>query len=187
MIYQFTYEQVLNDRKHQSRRVAVYGERARCILRGDHVPTVGHSATWNMIVEPDLRFQNPVDQTTITKIYTPTFRAKWIKGHQYSVQPGRGLAGLGYVKMLGFRAERLQDISSEDAWDELGRDMSYWTDRIMDSPLCDQFLDEPEGIAFEFSTLVYKYVWNMIHTRKGERWGDNPPVWVLDFDLVSKL
>lgn len=180
MIYQYTYQEVLDDLKHQSRRISKPHEYACGVFDGE----VMACASVQRLVEP-YEGESILNQSLIGHIRHHN-RMKWAKGSpwRYSVQPGRGQSGLGFIEITGFRAERLQSISSEDAWDELGRQSTKWIDMIVDSPLCDQFLDEPDDLVNEYSCLVYKYVWNLIHPRKGERWADNPLVWIIDFKVV---
>lgn len=87
-----------------------------------------------------------------------TLKAKWVIGNTYAVQPGRGQKAVGRIRITGIRQERVQDITYPDAIAEGGHDILACRD--------------------------YMRLWNKIHTKPGETWTDNPLVWVLSFELV---
>lgn len=83
-------------------------------------------------------------------------REQWRVGKTYAVQPGRGQKAIGRIRITGIRQERLQDIIIDDV--------------------------RAEGFA---STYHFSKQWEAIHTSRGERWEDDPPVWVIEFELVK--
>lgn len=84
-------------------------------------------------------------------------RILWQVGRLYSLQPGRGRLGIGYIGLLAINTERLWRIS----FAAIAR----------------------EGYA---TRDAYRAAWDRINRRPGTRWDDNPVVWVLRFKLVTK-
>jgi hypothetical protein len=96
-------------------------------------------------------------------------RLKWQVGKSYAVQPGRGKKALGRIRLTGIRRERLQDILGEDARAELG-----WTNESQPYPCRDLTARQ-----------CFMELWDEIHQKRGNRWQDNPEVWVLEFEVVD--
>jgi hypothetical protein len=142
--------------------------------------------------------------------HSMTGRAKWQVGKTYAVQPGRGQKAVGRFRVIAIRQESLQDISEEDAiaegiktispeyrdfgkahlyaWADggpayLDYQTGHWHKQRGDSCCC------YEGQICHYSAAVcsYKSLWNRIHTKSGTRWADNPLVFVLEFELVTKV
>ena len=94
-------------------------------------------------------------------------RLAWRENQTYAVQPGRGKHAVGRIGIAKIRREKLQDASDAD--------LLY------------------EGIEFEYvgrdqievRQRAWRNLWNSIHP-KGNRWEDNPDVWVLEFELVRE-
>lgn len=133
MIFQHTWQQVLSGEQTQTRRLVEFGD-----YESNHGVVTRFSQGY-----PDGRIVYEVGKT-------------------YSVQPGRGQASVGRIKLLAIRRERVQGITPEDARDE-GINSS-----------------SPVVMVFFYSRL-----WDKIHTAKGKRWQDNPEVWVLEFRLCK--
>ena len=93
-------------------------------------------------------------------------RLLWRVGRTYAIQPSRGKKAVGRIVLNAIRKEQLQDISAEDCIAE-GL-ISHHREHAAVADLKQQF----------------KMLWNGIHTLKGQRWNDNPEVWILEFDLV---
>lgn len=77
---------------------------------------------------------------------------------------------------IGVRAERLNDISGEDARNEGAvRTTHVGPCRAMGWTF--------EGLNKEYMTARSAFIdfWNTLHDKDGERWEDNPWVWVIDF------
>jgi hypothetical protein len=85
-------------------------------------------------------------------------KKKWMRSGSYAIQPGRGKSGhpSARVSIVGIRQERLQDISTEDVI--------------------------AEGIETG-DRQAFAKLWNGLNKRKGERWQDNPWVYVLTLQV----
>jgi hypothetical protein len=96
------------------------------------------------------------------------------------------------IRLLEIRQERLQDIDDIGA---LMEGIEGWKGELEDMPIgyyYDHFgwwgsLDyDAYCDAQEYSIIsAYANLWDSIHTRKGERWDDNPLCWVLRFELAE--
>lgn len=84
-------------------------------------------------------------------------RKKYEIGDTYAVQPGRGKRAVGRIRVTGLRVERVQAITEADA--------------------------QAEGVE---SAQAYAALWDAIHSKRGERWSDNPLVVVIQFELVKE-
>ena len=94
-------------------------------------------------------------------------------GRTYAVQPGCGKPAVGRIRIISIRQERLQEISEDDVLAE-GVELQTWA-WPFSWPRTDSW---PR-------TAGYAQLWNSIYTKPGTRWQDNPPVWVLEFELVE--
>lgn len=104
-------------------------------------------------------------------------RVKYQVGKQYAVQPGRGRKAGGRILLTGIRSERVQDITNEDALAE----------GVLPYPATPPLYYVPKtGVSASNPIDAYAELWDTIHTRPGERWSDNPLVWVLVFRLVEE-
>jgi hypothetical protein len=83
-------------------------------------------------------------------------RVKWQVGMAYAAQPGRTQKAVGHIRLKSIRKELLQDVSDGDV--------------------------RAEG--FETREAFHE-IWDTVHSKRGRRWGDNPTVWVLAFELVQ--
>lgn len=93
-------------------------------------------------------------------------RNKWTVGHDYAVCPGRGKHQVARIRILAIRRERLQNITFDEAYAELG--LSRYA-----------FADWYHDIVGYFAQI-----WDSINAAPGTRWEDNPEVWVLEFELA---
>ena len=84
-------------------------------------------------------------------------RLKWQVGRRYVIQPGRGKKAAGSFECVGLREERLWDIK--------------WIDVVREG------IQPPIGT--DFVDCGFIELWDSI-AKVGERWADNPPVWVID-------
>jgi len=151
MIFQHTWQQVLDGTKTQTRRIA-----HPAILPASMI-TYSSSATgeycWFAYDASD----------AIGAVFRKG-RLLYKVGNTYSVQPGRGKKAVGRIRITGIRLERVQDITEEAA-------------------LAEGCLGVPHYQAARDEFIV---LWSMIHTKHGERWDDNPLVWVLTFEKVEE-
>lgn len=158
MIFQYTINQVLDGSKTQTRR----------------------------IVKPEHNMAGALP-TFIPNIYVRVgiagHRKIYEVGKTYAVCPGRGKSALGRIRITSIRQERVQDITPADAWAEIG-DLDH-------NPLHEEYIvanqrnELTEKFGEEYACYIYRWMWNRIHLKKGERWEDNPVVWVLEFELAE--
>jgi hypothetical protein len=87
-------------------------------------------------------------------------RLLWRIGNTYAIQPGRGKNAIGRFHLLTIRHEPLQTITSADA--------------------------RAEGLEYALPIKPFARLWDDIHTTPGTRWQDNPHVFVLTFELITK-
>ncbi|GIK40658.1 MAG: hypothetical protein BroJett011_44910 [Chloroflexota bacterium] len=91
-------------------------------------------------------------------------------GKTYSVQPGLAKKTMGNIRITAIRRERLQDLTEAEALKEL--------------PLTS--LEEGASDA-QWALKIFMGTWNIMNSDPGERWEDNPEVWVLEFEPALKL
>lgn len=108
------------------------------------------------------------------------YRCKWQVGLDYAVQQSPTKPAIARIKLLDIREQRLQHISDSDAYEELG-DPGHW---------CAEFASVDfhvyiEPFVEEFNVALFKWLWNSIHAKAPNRWGDNPHVVALTFELVG--
>ncbi|HOA23446.1 MAG TPA: hypothetical protein PK801_00170 [Aggregatilineales bacterium] len=88
MIFQVTWQQVLNGTKTQTSRIVKAGE--ELVMAdgpdGEPAPAVLHNG-----------------------------RIKWQVGRTYSVQPGRNEKAVGYIRLTGIERKRVQALSDDEA------------------------------------------------------------------------
>jgi hypothetical protein len=101
-------------------------------------------------------------------------RLRWEVGKTYAVQPERGKKSMGRVKLLSIRRERLQDISGEDAIAEgCGAEgLSVPAEKC---------------IALRTFRELWRSIYPSNQSKRGDRWQDNPEVWVLEMECVQDL
>lgn len=107
----------------------------------------------------------------------------------------RHYEALGYkelrIRITAIRRERLQDITHKEAvaegckeWD-ISKEMSRRQYRKAGGKI---FTWKVRGENRRYSIFEaraeYATLWNEAHTAPGERWEDNPEVWVLEFERV---
>ena len=188
MIFQHTWQQVLDGTKTQTRRLVKPGEeletywsdRQNCMITqvstspgrvkwrvGNTytvVPKRGHPAIW--IGVDGTPFDSPMAEYLQKADGVDAIRATWGK------MVKAWLRDHGYrearIRITGIRSERLQDITEEDAEAEGVGAISFEVDYE------------------EYQSYVYAYeeLWSDIHTAPGTTWADNPEVWVLEFELA---
>ena len=168
MIFQATWQQVIDGSKTQTRRLVKSSDELRDL---DAVKFVYHiNDGWCGNEGPNPEYPG---------------RTKWQVGNTYAVQPGRGKKAIARILITGIRKERLQDISPEDVMSEgvfcnqCGNTGSYvWSN-----------VHSYDGVGVSDCDCKYAFaeLWQTIHTTPGDTWQDNPTVWVLEFKLVEAM
>jgi hypothetical protein len=93
MIFQYSYEKVLDGTKSQTRRIVKPGESPLYLYSQADVP---EGADGKIL------------------IVKSAGRTKWQLGLAYAAQPGRTKKAVGHIVIKSIRQERLQDVSGED-------------------------------------------------------------------------
>jgi hypothetical protein len=89
-------------------------------------------------------------------------------GKIYSVQPGIAKKTVGNIRLIAIRRERLHDLSDADA--------------LKESPVT----SAGEVADAETASKTFRETWNNMYAMPGDRWEDNPEVWVLEFEPAIK-
>lgn len=172
MIFQHTWQQVLDGSKTQTRRIAqmnhepwFYGE---LTFQNDGRPWTVQSLLETPAFFPD---GGGLVIPKIWIVYLPGHRSYQV-GREVAIQPGRGQKAIGRIQIDSIRLEHVQDISEADARAE-GYPWQWPPDPFTSY---DPNLT-PDPRAW------YRALWDSINTRKGTRWADNPWVWVLGFHV----
>jgi hypothetical protein len=153
MIFQATWQAVLDGSKSETRRIVKPGE---------------WLSDESALGVPVAVYKKPI----------PYERLKWQVGRTYAIQPGRGQKAVGRIRLLNIRQERLQDITELEAKAE-GVKPYFYPVKISVTP---RGLEQGGYLNY---IKPYRLLWNTIHTKRGERWDDNPLCWVLRFELVE--
>lgn len=90
-------------------------------------------------------------------------------GKTYSVQPGLAKKTMGNIRLTAIRRERLQDLTEAESLNELP--VTSLEAGVSDA---------------QWALKTYMGSWNVINSDPGERWEDNPEVWVLEFEPALK-
>jgi hypothetical protein len=137
----------------------------------------------------DLRtFYNAPDARPAT-VYTPGGIIKWQVGRIYAVQPGRGKPGAWWAPASGEWSAPEHYIVNDPCWQPLRIRITA----IRREPL--QWISEADAVAEGYprteprpgTTILppiswYRELWAAINGRGS--WGKNPPVWVIEFEVV---
>ena len=111
-----------------------------------------------------------------SSVHCATGKVRWERGKTYAVQPGSGQKAVGRIQITNIRRGYIQDISEEDAI-AMGMTDTYfdglpsYKNRIIPGHLCRAALAD---------------TWTIQHTKPGERYEDDPEVWILKFELVRE-
>ncbi len=155
MIFQKTWQLILEGKKTQTRRPIKSGER------------------------PYPAFLPYFDQ-----VWHRSYRLKWQVGKTYAVQTHRNAKGLFRIRITAIHRERLQDISGEDAIAEgfdPGNDIAVPFAQF--HPGKKAKTRESEDPRRLLALENFREAWDELYDRKGLRWNDNPEVWVLTFEV----
>lgn len=82
-----------------------------------------------------------------------------------------------FLKVTNVRAERLQDISEEDA-------IAEGVERISVAPFVHRFKNYVDDEELEFAESSFRTLWESINGK--ESWNENPFVWVYEFERIEK-
>lgn len=94
----------------------------------------------------------------------------WVEmDRRYAIQPGRGKKAVGSFECVGLQEEQLQEISSGDAIVDAA---------VLLAPTHTWMTHAVSGF-YQCPVDVFWALWDSI-AKKGERWGDNPTVWVIE-------
>lgn len=94
-----TWEKVLSGEKTQTRRLVKLGDK---LIELDGLMVVTRK-TWSYVSEWEPPYRDQID------------RAFFVCGNDYAVQPGRGKAAVGRIRITGIRREDVRNISETDA------------------------------------------------------------------------
>lgn len=101
-------------------------------------------------------------------------RLLWRVGRTYALQPGRGQAAVGRIRLVAIRAQsKVGEITGADVRAE------GFTMPLSPSP----FVTGVPDWATVPDFMRFMEVWETLHPRRGERWRDNPPVYALSFEV----
>ena len=84
-------------------------------------------------------------------------------GKSYAVQPGVAKKTMGKIRVTAIRRERLQEISQADVLQEVP-------------------VTAPPADALK----TFQETWDSTYKNPGQRWQDNPEVWVIEFESAFK-
>lgn len=119
------------------------------------------------------RYDAETGEKLISRVYRNNYK-KWMVGHVYAIQSGRGKKGNGYFRIVKIRKERVQDISVDDVIAE-GAPQLYFLAKF-----------HPQWMRSTTETIrVFRRLWNSIHKKPPTRWEDNPEVYVLEIEPVG--
>ena len=112
MIFQHTFEKVLDGSKTQTRRLVKSGDYAANKI-GIYIPDVNaHNKEFGFLWD----LNNPYRTSNYgTCIVSEGGRCKWQIGCDYAVQPARGKAAVARIRVTNIRQEDVRLISVEDA------------------------------------------------------------------------
>jgi len=71
-------------------------------------------------VSPQLILLTPPEQVEIVSVCSKSGRAIYTVGHEYTLQPGRGMVGKGAIRLLAIQLQRLRAMAETDAQAEGG-------------------------------------------------------------------
>ena len=180
---------ILDGRKTQTRRV----------VKLNHHPNVDlyaiqeHSKDYILSQSP---YGQPGDMLWVREAYSPHYFEFGVHGYKADWQYTSGEyafkprwtpsihmlkdAARIWLKVVNVRVERLQDIKEQDARDEgvelLPSGGFKWYG-IGDYP-------EEDGPRFFYAAHSFASLWDSINEENG--WNQNPWVWVIEFEVVSK-
>lgn len=155
MIFQYTWQKVLDRTKTQTRRIIKPGEFCSCLGtdRGEIYAVWGekkvHHQTGAVVCAPLLILERMNRLKWAVAI-------GWFRDKTYAVQPGRGKVAVGRIKITAIHKERLQDISPADCIAEGATDSD-----------------------------AFAKLWDTVHFKPPYCWLDNPEVWVIKFELFQ--
>lgn len=87
-----------------------------------------------------------------------------------------------WLEVTGVRAQRVQDITSDDVEAE-GIDVASKLPALVDPHIPPG--GREELVAFVASTL-FRQVWDSLNAKRGYGWDTNPKVWVIEFRRTEK-
>lgn len=103
-------------------------------------------------------------------------RLLWKVGGVYAIVPKRGMKGIGKIRILEIRRERLQDISEADA---IAEGVEF------EAPFYSVFVGGKRLVFGVSAVEAYRELWESINGRGS--WDKNPYVWVICFEVVEMV
>ena len=156
MIFQHTWQQVLDGSKTHLRRLVKPGDR----LFDD---------TISLGISPDHPLYIPTRVGAWMKHPKEfPFRLKYECGRTYAVQPGRTEKGIARIRITGIRRERVQDITEEQA---IAEGIPVDADGV--AMAVGRFHDSPRD--------AFAALWATIHPKPPHDWASNPWCFVYTF------
>ena len=79
------------------------------------------------------------------------------------------------LRIKGVRIQRVQEITPEDCIAEgLPRETDVYKNMLHGG-----------GVSLECPKLAFEYLWDSINAKQGYVWETNPPVWVIEFEVLE--
>jgi hypothetical protein len=112
---------------------------------------------------------------------------EWLKDCGVKWKPPKDMpreAARIFLKVTGVRAERLQDISEEDAKAEgVLPNCEYLMDKGCSRGCVDNH--NPTECGIDRHKIMFEVLWNTLNAKRNHGWDANPWVWVISFERVE--
>lgn len=133
----------------------------------------GHKTETRRIVKPN---ETISDDGCI--VYDKRGRVKWRVGQVYRICPGRGKKGVARIEIVSLKKSPVKAMTVGDALAEGIKRVDLMGRSAYTSGMGD-------GGFYPFALHAFMSLWNSINKGKGQRWEDNPMVWVVQFRYVG--
>lgn len=126
-------------------------------------------------------------------------RVRWRVGTEYSVQTGRGKAGIARIRLTDIKEESLQLITGAGVraeglrfGDGIGGTWMGWNTwysgghaAFVNDHWITKEWKRSRDLVPPGGRSVFAALWDRLHKKRSTHWHDNPRVWVLSFRLVA--